>query len=132
MNLHHPTRASRAAAVATLLVGLMLVPLMVSGPLTPILLLEGGGVLIGGAAAVSLWLSNSFESRLFASMLCTVVALITVLGLLVGLPGSNGAEELTASRVLILAACAVTWALIAVDARARARERESNRRPYAV
>jgi hypothetical protein len=126
------TTASRAAAGATLLVGLLLVPRILMSPPTALLLLELVGVVVAVAASVGLWLSNSFESRLAAVMLAVTVVACTVLGLTLGLPGEPGPEELTVGRVLLIAVSAVAAGLVAVDARVRAAQRESARRPYAL
>ncbi|WP_181309597.1 hypothetical protein [Nocardioides campestrisoli] len=132
MAAEHPTLASRAASVSTLAVGLVLVLTMVEGQQSAVLVLTGVGVVVSVAVGVALWLANTFEARLLATVLSAVVVLITVLGLTVGLPGEQARDDLTASSVLLLGSCALTWILVAVDARTRARRRESARRPYAL
>ena len=132
MTTRHPTGASRGAALAMLLLSLLLVPRMLAGPQTAILLLEAVGLVAGLVLAAGLWFTNSFESRLFAVVICGVVTLITVLGLTVGLPGEPAHEELSPDRLALLGSCLLAWVLIGLDARVRARRRGEARRPYAL
>lgn len=113
------TPASRAAAVAALVLAVVLVERAVHAASTSAMVLEGVVALLAVLGGVKMWLHNCFESHLVVVLAVTATAVGTLLSLTLGMPGS-GRTELSPTHVVTLLLAAAIGSLLVADARTRA------------
>lgn len=124
------TTASRWAAAACLLLGLVYAQRAATTPSVVYTLLGSTVAVIAGLAALKMWLHNCFESHLAASLVVAAAAGSTLLAVTVGVPG-QGQADLTLLRAAELALCAVIVMLLVLDGRVRREHARRARRSYA-
>lgn len=124
------TTASRWAALACLVIGLVFAQRALGASSTVYRMLESVLAVIAVLAAGKMWLHNCFESHLAASVVVVATAGSALLAATVGIPG-EGQADLTALRVLELALCTTVMVLLVLDGRVRRDHARRARRSYA-
>lgn len=115
------TRSSRAAAVSSVVLALVLLERAVNAASTSASVLEGVVAFLAVLGGVKMWLHNCFESHLVVVLTVVATSVGSLLSLTLGVPGS-GRTQLSPTHVVTLLLSVTIAILLVLDARERRTE----------